>query len=530
MKEDEYTVTQRCPQCGRELESDAKFCVSCGASLPGVIFEEISAQNKLGKAADRATRMAAAREKLEPWAIKLGERMSRVPKRLMIGIPIALLTVVAIVIALIALASIYSPEGCVRRYLSSLKNGDYRSAYNLALENESRFGTYEYFERWQRFQRQKLGDLTDFRVRPRRSENRFFGRLMIEEDTGEPGYTATLVFEEDRHDVNLNVVDTGGIWPVKRYRVRLAKEPVRIVASPLGASVYIDGMYAGRTQEEELFKEALSLRKFPKDLDDVVEYTKKLMKTFEWLLGEAKYILQSFSSIAEGTERTLNKLGASGVTWAEILNSVDRVTTSGKELWSNIANTALGIYWIFGGGDDGSLRANLSRKRSCLKIDYLPEGYHEVKVEMPGMKTVTKEFSAPGRVDITLKPTSEKVGELKSALEEFYSRRAQALHSMNLEYVTPIVDGDALKEITEEFLTLSGRLQRKASSLNNRKFVEFKALAENVMTVRTSENWDYIYYDAENRAVTTLSQVKEKWVYTLRRRGGRWLVIERAKD
>lgn len=513
-----------------ELEDDARFCVSCGASLLDVPPAGVSGSKEAGEVSGRRKRVDSAREKFEPWALEAGKRLSRIPKSIKIGVPVVFFAVLAIVVAIVVLASLFSPERCVYRYLEHLKSGDYSSAYNLVVENEGRFGTYEYFERWQRFLRRKLGNLRDFRVRPRRSENKVFGRLIIDDDTGEPRYTATLVFEDDRHDVNLTVVDAGGIWPVKKYRVSLSSDPVRIVASPVGASVYIDGMYAGRTKEENLFKEALSLRNFPQDLDDVVDYTKKLMKTFEWLVGEAKYILRSFSSIAENAERTLNKLGATGVTWSEILNSVDRVAGSGKELWSEIANTALGIYWIFGGGDDGSLRSKLTRKRSSLQIDYLPEGYHEVKVEMRGMRTVVREFMAPGRVDIKLKPSNERASELKRALEEFFKQRALALYQMSLENAVPVAQGEALKEITEEFLGLAGRFQRKASALKSRKYSEINALAENVATVRTEENWDYIYYDAENRPVSTLSNVKEKWVYTLRKRGDRWLVVERVKD
>ncbi len=530
MKNDEGNGEKKCPECGTDFESDARFCVSCGASLidapPAGVFD-----SKEGKASQkRGKGIASAKERFEPWALEAGKKISRIPKVIKISVPVAFLVVLVIVVTLVVLASLFSPERCVRRYLEYLKSGDFPSAYKLVVKNEGKFGTYEYFEKWQKLQRDKLGALRDFRVRPRRSENRIFGRLIIEEDTGEPRYTATLVFEEERHDINLTVVNAGGIWPVKKYKVRLSSDPVKILASPIGARVYVDGIYAGRAKEEELFKEALSLSNFPQDLDEVVDYAKKLMKTFQWLLGEAKYILRTFSGIAENAERTLNKLGVAGVTWSEILNSVDRVASSGKELWSEVASTALGIYWIFGGGDNKSLRSGLMRKRPCLQINYLPEGYHVVRVEMPGMKTVVKEFLAPGRIEIKLKPSNERVSELKKSLEEFFSKRALALSQMNLENAVAVAEGEALREITEEFLGLAGSSQRKGSALKSRKYVDIKALSENVATVTTVENWDYIYYDALDRAVSALSDVKEKWIYTLRKRGDRWVVVEKVKD
>ena len=96
---------QACPECGADVETNAKFCTQCAAPM------------------DRSKKATKARaDDVEPWAVKAGESVSRLPRGVKIGVPLVILLIIAVLVTLFVLAWTHSPEAAVSRYLGNLKS------------------------------------------------------------------------------------------------------------------------------------------------------------------------------------------------------------------------------------------------------------------------------------------------------------------------------------------------------------------------------------------------------------------------
>lgn len=506
-----------CPECGAAVEKNAKFCTKCAAPLTG----EAKAL-ALEKKADAAG--------VEPWAFKAGERVKRTSWWLKLGIPIAIVVIVVIVVALFVVAAGHNSEAALERYLSHLKVGDWSDAYELLVHPGGKFSSFDYFQRWQGVQVDNLGRLEDYSVTPRKAENRLFGRLIAEEPINGDPFVVNLQFENDSFNVNITAEDAGGTWPFSKYRLRLSEGPTRAYVTPAGAEVSIDGEHVGKSVPDEELEEALSLGDLPDDLDDAIDYASRLLRTAEYAVAEFKRLATGLDNVVQDAQGIFDQAGTSGISWGEIMDSVDQLVEQSKDFGTDVARSAMHLYWIFGGGDDGSIRAELTRAETGLELNNLPQGYHIIEVESPSMKPQSKEFHSPESAEITLEPSSQARKAIIDTLNEYYSAISKALLSGDTGGLSTVLAGEFLDEETARIEDLAGRGLTVASSLKKIKFEEVKVLAERTATVETAEVWDYTTYQGLV-PISVNKNVKQDVTYTLRQGDdGKWKIIERKSD
>ena len=513
--EEQKSETITCPSCGAEVEADASFCTRCSAPL--------------GKKGKKRMEAAEAVAGLKPWAVKAGAWFAAIPRRVKVRVLLAVVVIVALIVVLSVVAAGHSPSAAVERYLTLLKQGDFRGAYELVANPGGRFSSFEYFSRWQGVQAQELGRLKDFRVKPRKTTSRLFGRLLSEEPEYGVPFVATLIYKDGSFDVNITAENAGGVWPANKYLLRLSEEKTRILCAPVGSKIYIDGGPAGRAVEDEVLKEALSLGDLPDDVDSAVEYVRKLMRIAQQAVDEFKRIARELDNVVEGGQRIVDRFGATGMTWTEVVDAVDSAVQQSKGLGADLARLVVHVYWLFGGGDDGTLRSRLTRTQTELDLNNLPEGFHRVRAELPGCKPVSKGFYAPFGADITLEPSALTVGELKTAMDAYYAEHTRALDTVNTSGLPAVCSGNLLEQETAKVLDLQIQGLHVAAGLTNLKYKEKKMLTEGVVTVEIEETWNTNTYRGP-ALVSARTGVKQKAVYTLVREGGAWKVTERKVD
>ncbi|MBU1672618.1 MAG: zinc ribbon domain-containing protein [Actinobacteria bacterium] len=499
-----------CPECGEEIEADASFCPKCAAPM----------------SEDARRRAAEAASGVEPWAYKTGQAVHRVPRWVKIWVPILLVVIVGAVVALLVISQTHSPEAAVERYLGDLQVGDTRAAYDLLVHPGGKFSSYEYFKNWQDLTTDNLGQLESYSVRERKPDTQLFGRLFDDvPDEGFP-YVVTMNYKKQSFDVNITAEDAGGTWPVRRYRIKIADETTRVLAQPLGAMVYVDGYPVGVAKKDKDVEELLDLTDFPSDFSGIVEYVKKMTQAFKGQVKDVKQLMKDLDEVSGDAQRVFDRFGSSGVSWSEVLSAVESTISQSKDFATDLANLLRRVYWMFGGGDDGSLRADLTRVQSQVDLENLPEGYHEVKVVLPGAAAQTREFYAPEDVKVTLKPTPQTVQTFKDTMNKYYMVTSNAKYSLNTSQLSTVVDGELLSEINDEVLTLLGRGQRQASQLTSLEYKKFTLLSPTVATSENVETWNIITYQGST-PVSTVTGMKQTVVYTLKAEDKTWKVVER---
>ena len=514
-KEEPGRGSPTCPSCGAEVEADAKFCTDCSSPL--------------GKEGRKRVAAAETVAGLKPWAVKAGARISAVPRRVWVGALLAIVIIIAIIVSLLVVASGHSPSAAVDRYLSRLKQGDLKGAYELVAQTGGKFSSFEYFSRWQGVQGQELGPLKDYKVKPRKTTGRLFGHLLSEEPVNSTPFIVTLVYKDKSFDVNINAEDAGGIWPANKILLRLSEETTRVLCSPVGSTISIDDRFVGNAVEDKALKDALSLGDLPKDMDGAIEYARKLVRTARNAVDEFKRIARELDKVVESAQRIADRFGATGMTWTDVMDAVDSTVQQSKELGDDIARAAVHLYWLFGGGDDGSLRARLTRTQTGLDLNNLPEGYHVIRAELPGCKPVSKSFYAPEGADFTLEPDALTGSQLKATMDAYYAEHTRALNTLNASGLPAVSTGDLLGEETAKVAELATKGLHVASGLSSLKYKKMKMLAEDVATVQTEETWNSNTYSGPD-LVSATSGVKQNIVYTLVRETGTWKVAERKVD
>ena len=519
-----------CPDCGARIEDDSRFCTQCSAPLTEEAGEGMAdAGGPPSSAARKVSRRRAGEGPVEPWAARAGETVSRLPRGVKIGVPIAVLLVAAALVALFTLASIHSPGAAISRYLGELKVGDYKSAYGMIAHPGGRFSTYSFFRKWQDNTTEHLGRLQDYVIQERKAENRFFGRLIEPvSGTGKP-FVVTMKYKDKAFDVNMVVEEAGGAWPVKRWRIKLTGRNTRLLVAPLGSRVRVDGMAAGVARADRDLADALQLKHFPRDIDGAVDYARKLARTFRYLIGEVRRLAANLEGVTEGAQGVVDKFGTGGFSWSDILDAASSTAQQGKEFGQDAARLVIQIYWIFGGGDDGSVRARLSRVQSGLELKNLPEGWHEVSARLPGATSESKEFIAPVSAELRLDPTEATERELKNTVNGYYGAVTAALATLDTRALRRSMAGPALTRETERVLDLMGKGQHVEAQLTDLRYESLKLLSERVATVETHETWNETTYQGSAVAGVKAGR-KLKVVYTLEEQGGGlWKVIERKE-
>ena len=520
-----------CPECGAQVEEDARYCTQCAAPLTREAKKEVSEEE--------------TPEGLEPWAYRAGKTISKIPRCVKIWFPLAVMAAIAVVVALLVIASLHSPSAAVKRYLGELKAARYGKAYDMLLHPGGRFSSQRYFEDWQRRTCDALGRLKDFRVKPRSYQNRLFGQLLAEKPIRGEGFVATLKYEEKTFDVNITVEESGGFWPFRSYRLKLSDGTNRVMCSARDAKVYVDGVYGGKAKQSQALADALSLGDLPGNLDDTLEYARKLVRTARYAVEEFKRIARDISRVAEYSQRVFDRFGTSGTSWIEVATALEGLVRESKDLGAELARAAIHIYWIFGGGNDGTVLSELTRAQWEVELENLPEGYHELKVLLPGCVVKarqedgegsdfeeghdTVEYYAPGDPTVELVPTVETRSAMKGAVEAYFRERADALFTLVTDRLPLVAGGRLLEQDMARVVELGSKGMRIASDLKALKFDKFKVLSGRYWLVRTEESWSFTNYEgAMPRSIDASS--RETYVYTLEKADGTWKVIERKKE
>ncbi len=521
-----------CPACGAAVDRGAKFCTGCGAPLekgksaPGTARDGEAPAAAGGRPEGKRRKVEGV---VEPWAQKAGDSVSRMPRGVKIAVPLVILLIIAVCVTLFVLAAVHSPKAAVNRYLGELKVGDYKSAYELVSHPGGKFSSYDYFQKWQNNTTDNIGRIQSFSIKKRKKENTFFGKLIDTTPTTGYPFVVTLKYRDRSIDVNITVEDAGGTWPLKRWRLKLSEGNSRLIVSPLGSKIYMDGTPVGKAKADEELEDALQLKYFPKDIDGAVDYARKLVKTFQFLLSELRRLAGNLEGVMESAQRVVDRFGTSGFTWSDLLDTADTTARQSKEFGQDVARLAIHIYWIFGGGDDGSLRAKLSRVQSGLDVENLPEGWHEVSASLPGAVSESKEFVAPQGAELNLDPTRATERALKNTVNGYYSAVIAAESTLDPAVLRASLAGAALQEETNEVLGLKAKGQTRTLLLTDLEFKDIKLLDESVATVETAETWNYATFQGP-AVISTQVGRKVEMVYTVEQQGGGlWKVVERKQ-
>ena len=126
---EQKSETITCRSCGAEVEADASFCTRCSAPL--------------GKKGKKRIEAAEAVGGLKPWAVKAGAWFAAIPRRVKVRVLLAVVVIVALIVVLSVVAAGHSPSAAVERYLTLLKQGDFRGAYELVANPGGRFSSFE---------------------------------------------------------------------------------------------------------------------------------------------------------------------------------------------------------------------------------------------------------------------------------------------------------------------------------------------------------------------------------------------------
>lgn len=529
----EDTVT--CPNCGAEVEADARFCTSCAGALSKEAGKK--AEKQAYRKAKKATR--GEPKQVEQWALKAGDSFAKVPRWVKIWVPVTVALVIAVVVALMVVAAGHTPSAAIERYLGNLKKAQYNNAFKMLAPASGRFGTADFFVQWQELQSEELGRLEEFSVRKRELKSRLFGRYTESDPSQGDVYVATLKYARKTYDINIFALDDGGSWPLQSYKIKLSEGPSRVIVAPLGAEIFVDGVFAGRAEEDKDLQEALSLKDFPGTLDEAVEYVRTLIRVFDNSVIDLKALLRDLDMVAEGVQNSMERISTGSVSWQQVVDSWDQVVSQSKSFAGNVWRAAVHLYWMFGGGDDGSVRARYSRVESGLDLRNLPEGWHRVEARMPGLEPETKEFFAPETVTMKLEPDPTAENDLKAALQEYLAARSDAYLTLDPGRLMAAAGGKQLEEDLAFMADLAARGLRQASELRNLKYVSFEMLAPHVATIETDEAWNFTTYEGQN-PVTVVTNQKSRVTYTLQRdvlsgRGsstvyGPWKVTESRID
>lgn len=522
----EADVPVTCPRCGGAIEPGARYCTSCAAPLDRRAAAE--ADRRLYRAEKKRTR--GEPDVVPPWAARAGDTVAGWPRWAKLWLPLAALLVTAVIVALFVVAAGHTPRAAINRYLEAVRHGEYNNAYNMLAARSGKFGTREYFTRWQDLQGQELGRLKGFSVRPLDGSESFLGRLVQPDPEEGDAYIATLEYREKTYDTSIFAVSAGGTWPFNSYKVKLSEGSTTVVAAPLGAVVTVDGVRIGRAVEDEDLKEALSLAHFPRTLDDGVDYVRTFVRAVENSVLDVKRLIRNLDMVVQDVRNTLDRVAMAGVSWQQIVDAWSQVVSQSKAFASDVGRTFMHLYWMFGGGDDGSVRARYTRIQSGLTLENFPEGWHRVEVSMPGMKTRTSEFWAPEGVTVSLEPESTTENELKLALQEYFVARSDAFFSLDPAGLTQAAGGSRLEEDLATVADYSARGLHQASDLKKLEYEEFKVLAPTVATIETEETWDFTVLQGRT-PVNVASGQKNSYIYTLEREGdGPWKVTESKVD
>ena len=282
-------------------------------------------------------------------------------------------------------------------------------------------------------------------------------------------------------------------------------------------------------QADEQLAQALELRHFPKDVQGAVDYAKKVVQTFQFLVSEFKRLATSVNSVADSAQAVVNRFGTNGFTWSNLLDAANSTVQQSKDFGQDVARTAIHVYWIFGGGDDGSLRSRLTRVQSGLDLKNLPEGYHVVTARLPGADTDSTDWIAPQDAQLELDPTAATEDSLKTTMQAYYAATSAAALTLNPALLKPVVGGQLMVDETNQILDLMGKGQHTQSQLTSLKYDSVKLLNRTVATVETHETWNYTTFQGSTAVASVVGQ-QQHMVYTLEENGGgAWKVIERKQ-
>ncbi|MBN2169679.1 MAG: hypothetical protein JW738_10585 [Actinobacteria bacterium] len=506
----------QCPNCGSDIDGDSKFCNECGAQIMGVKEEEFEGEPPPGG--------------IEPWAMKIAEWFKKIPTSVKIVVPLLVIFIIGGLVALLVIAGNHSPAANVEKYLSHIKVGEYKDAYNMITHSEGQFSSFDYFKGWQLLQVDELGRLQGFDVRDRQHENSIFGKVISDDSEEGMSFTATLRYRKTTYDIRIDVESAGGTWPARQYKLRLAEVSTRIVASPVGSIIEIDGKKVGEAEQSEALSDALSLGDLPNDLDSAIEYVGKVINVGRSAVDEFKRLMVQMNEVANEAQWIFDRFSTSNYSWGSVADSVDRIVQQSKDLGLDITRMVMKIYWIFGGGNDGTVRADLTRTETGLDLSNLPEGLHAVKVSLPGCKTMKETFYAPDGTTIALEPTKETEQRLAKAVNDYYIIHIDAVRNLNAEALKAVTDDKLLESETQDVLDLLGKGQHEVSMLKSLKYDEFKMLSEDIATVKTREKWAINTYQGYE-LVSALASVSREVTYTLELGSdGVWKVIEKKVD
>ena len=512
----------KCPECGTEAPEGAKFCANCAAPITAT--DDRKSRKAARKAFKKKTR--GEPKPIEPWALKAGDTMGKVPRWVKIWVPIVILLVIVVVAGLLVVAGGHTPQAAIERYLDSLQSGRYKTAYDMTLRQGGKFGTFDYFSNWQLLQNETLGRLESFSVSKLDLSSRLLGRLVQPEPSNGEAYVATLNYKEKSYDVKIFAVDDGGSWPAQSFKIKLSEGPTAAIVAPLGASISIDGMAVGRSEENKDLKEALMLGHFPKDFNSAVDYVRALLRTAENSVINVRSILTEIDRVAQDVQGTLERLNTGSVSWQQILDAGDQVVSQSRGLASDIARDAIHVYWIFGGGDDGTVRARYTRVEPGLEFANLPEGWHQIRVTLSGMEPQTKEFYAPETATVTLDPTTGTEDDYKAVVQNYLKARVVSFSTLNPTPLFATSGGTLLDADLAHVSDLAATGTHQVSQLVSLKFTNFKVLTPDVATVDTEETWNYTVFKGST-PTSVLTNQKTKVVYTLRLGSdGRFKAIE----
>jgi hypothetical protein len=519
-----------CPNCGAEVEKGSKFCTQCAAPLTEEAGAGMAdAEGPVPDTGKRLSRRKRIEGPVEPWAATTGERVSRMPRWVKVGIPLVIIVILAVLVTLFVLAGTHSQQAAISQYVSKLKSGNYKQAYEMLTHPGGRFSSEEYFVMWQENTTDHLGRLDSYAIAERKTENKLFGKLIKPAPTTGTRYVVTMRYKDKTFDVNMTVEEAGGSWPVQKWKLKLSDSTARLLVSPLGSTVYVDGLLAGTARPNQDLEDALQLRHFPKDIDGAVDYAKKVVKTGQYLIDEFRRMASSLQAVTESAQSVVNRFGASGFSWSDLLDAANSTAQQSKLFGQDVARTAVHIFWIFGGGDDGSTRANLTRVQSEADARNLPEGWHEVSAKLPGATSDSKEFIAPQDVELSLEPTPATQKALKDTMNRYYNVVTIALSTLNTAVLKTAAAGPALVQVTNRVLDLMGKGQRVVAQLTNLRFDNIKLLNESVATLEANETWNYTTFQGSTAVSSQVGQ-KVKMLYTLEQQGGGlWKVIEQKQ-
>lgn len=459
------------------------------------------------------------------WAQKAGNLVQRTPFWVKLWVPVILLLIIAGVVALQVIAAGHTPEAALGRYIDAIEKGRFKEAWEMVSPQSGKFGTEEYFVQWQSLQAEKLGRLRSYNIRKYDGETRFFGRLVQPDISYGTAYTVTLFYQKGSHDVVIHVVDDGGSWPMNSYKFKLAEDSTRLVVSPVGSTISIDGVEVGVAEENQALIEALSLDELPNDLSEFVDYARTIIEAIKNQVIDIKGLFRQLDRVAQQASNVVNRVDSRDPSWSSVLDALELVAEDGKALGTDIIRIIRNIYWIFGGGDDGSIAAKHTRTESGLVLENLPSGWHLLEVSTAGTVTQSLEFYAPTTAMVTLEPDRQTREALKNTVGTYIDAAANAFSTLSAERLGEFAGGEVLDAGLLKVRDLASSGRREEGAMIDIDFKRYTLLAPTVATVRTEEVWNVIGYTWDRVSSQEIG-IRRKVTYTLVFDEGRWTVVE----